>query len=155
MIIETTLLNNEQKQAVYRLWNQEYPENLCYDSIDDFDLYLDKLTGQHHYLLIGSNNHIEGWAFSFVRGYAKWFAIILDQAIQRQGKGSLLLNCLKEHEPVLHGWVTDRNNEVKRNGELYRSPLAFYEKNGFMVLPEIRLELDKLSAVKIVWKKEG
>ncbi|MFT4741942.1 MAG: hypothetical protein ACI9L9_002739, partial [Marivirga sp.] len=52
-----------------------------------------------------------------------------------------------------NGWVIDHSNERKSNGRLYISPLNFYLKNGFKKLSRNRLELDKISAVKIKWEK--
>ena len=71
-----------------------------------------------------------------------------------KGFGTQLLNLGKEKESVLNGWVIDHDKDKKRNGENYISPLNFYLKNGFEVFPDNRLELEKLSAVKIRWKKE-
>ncbi|WP_143960222.1 hypothetical protein [Litoribacter populi] len=41
----------------------------------------------------------------------------------------------------------------RRNGEIYISPLSFYLKNGFTVLPEESLESGRISAVKGSWLK--
>ena len=43
---------------------------------------------------------------------------------------------------------------ILKSGKPYRSPLDFYIKNGFKVLPEIRLELPSISAVKIKWSSD-
>ncbi|MCB0473527.1 MAG: hypothetical protein KDC56_10755, partial [Flavobacteriaceae bacterium] len=59
----------------------------------------------------------------------------------------------KEKETELNGWVIDHDNDYKINGELYKSPLNFYLKNGFQKSSDRRLELEKISAVKIKWKK--
>jgi len=63
------------------------------------------------------------------------------------------LNKLKSENDILNGWVIDHKNDVKINGELYQSPLLFYEKNDFQIFPEYRLEIPILSAVKITWCK--
>ena len=39
------------------------------------------------------------------------------------------------------------------NNTTYVSPLDFYLKNGFTVCKEIRIESEKISAVKIVWNE--
>jgi hypothetical protein len=44
-------------------------------------------------------------------------------------------------------------NTNKANGEIYHSPLKFYQKNGFQILNQIRYESNLLSAVKIQWNK--
>ncbi|GGI27649.1 hypothetical protein [Pedobacter mendelii] len=77
----------------------------------------------------------------------------LDEKIHGMGKGTALLSALKENETVLNAWVIDKEEAIKQNGEIYKSPLNFYLKNGFMVYPEMRLENEKMSAVKIIWKE--
>lgn len=62
-----------------------------------------------------------------------------------------MLDKIKNNEKALNGWVIDHNNDKKKNGQHYISPLKFYEKCDFRVLSDIRLELDKISAVKIKW----
>ncbi|WP_348824695.1 hypothetical protein [Flavobacterium aestuarii] len=71
-----------------------------------------------------------------------------------KGFGTLLLKELKNKKPSLNGWVIDNSNNVKQNGEIYWSPIDFYFKNGFSVDKNIRMENDKISAVKIRWKRE-
>jgi GNAT superfamily N-acetyltransferase len=151
-IIETTSLAAEQKEFICRLWNQEYPANLSFNTMADFDNYLNNLTATTHYLLQNDFGQIDGWAFTFTRESEKWFAILLDRKIQGQGKGSLLLDKLKEKEQKLHGWVVDHDNYVKSDGQPYLSPLPFYLKNGFTVCSNTRFETEQLSAVKITWK---
>ena len=136
------------------LWNDEFPEKLNYQTLADFESYLSNLEDQFHILILDNNQNIKGWYFDFIRDDERWFAILLDAEISGKGYGTQLLNLAKEKEPVLNGWVIDHPNNKKRNGEAYRSPLNFYLKNGFKLLPENRLELEKLSAVKIRWKEE-
>jgi hypothetical protein len=64
-----------------------------------------------------------------------------------------MLEIVKRKEIELNGWVIDHSKDKKKNGELYHSPLNFYLKNGFIELTK-RLELDKISAVKIKWIKK-
>lgn len=153
-IAESQTLSTDQKEAVLRLWNNEYPKNLCYNSPEDFDAYLEQLTEQQHYLLLNVDHTILGWAFTFVRGNERWFAIILDTSIHKQGYGTMLLEHLKTREHLLNGWVANHSDDLKSNGTAYASPLNFYVKNGFTLCPHIRLSTEKLSAVKIMWKKD-
>lgn len=149
--IKTTELSKVWKTEILELWNKEYPKKLNYKSLQDFGNYLEILTDQSHILMIDENQHIKGWYFDFIREEEKWFAILLDSKIQAQGFGTQLLNLAKEGASVLNAWVIDHDNYKKQNGEFYKSPLGFYLKNGFEKHPGIRLELDKLSAVKIKW----
>lgn len=152
-IITTNNLDDHQKKVIYELWNAEYPKNLTHPNLIDFENYLNALTNQHHNLLIDKYGIIKGWYFDFDRNNEKWFAMILASEIQGKGFGTLLLNEAKKRESVLNGWVIDKTNYLKQSGDDYKSPISFYIKNGFHKLPEIRLELAHLSAVKIQWKK--
>ncbi|WP_317899931.1 GNAT family N-acetyltransferase [Aurantibacillus circumpalustris] len=150
-ITEVTELDELAKSQVLNLWNAEYPEKLSYKSSEEFDDYMKNLTSLKHLLLTDKENLILGWAFSFERENEKWFAIILSEKIKGQGFGRKMLDKLKQSENVLNGWVIDHNNDKKKNGEAYLSPLKFYEKCGFEILTKERLEVEKISAVKIKW----
>jgi GNAT superfamily N-acetyltransferase len=153
-IIQTTILTLEQKQSLFELWNSEYPERIGYDGISEFESYLSGLSEINHFLLVDDQNQLMGWAFSFLRDDEDWFGIIVNSEIHGKGFGTLLLNELKKVNSVLNGWATDHQNDVKRNNESYLSPLGFYSKNGFTVHKNIRIENDKISAVKIRWERE-
>jgi hypothetical protein len=152
MIIEKEILSIEEKEVLRELWNNEYPERLHLNTIEDFDLYLNGLSNTKHYLLFDDLNKIIGWTFTFLREKENWFAIILDHQIQGKGNGSLLINEIKKKNKSLNGWVIDQENELKQNNEFYKSPMPFYIKNGFSILTETRIENEKMSAVKINWK---
>jgi hypothetical protein len=148
-VVHTHQLDPVQKTGVYRLWNTEYPAQLAFADLSEFEVYLMALHQQDHYVL-ETAGAIVGWAFSFLREEEKWFAIILSQQVQRQGMGTTLLNILKSKEDKLAGWVIDQNNYTRADNEPYISPLGFYLKNGFETGPA-RLETPKLSAVRIYW----
>jgi len=148
------ILSLEEKEVLRELWNNEYPAKLKLETIDDFELYLSGLSKTKHYLLFDESDEINGWAFTFLRDNENWFAIILKNEIHGRGSGSLLMNEIKKNNTSLNGWVIDHENEFKQNATLYRSPMPFYEKNGFTICKEIRIENEKLSAVKINWTAE-
>jgi GNAT superfamily N-acetyltransferase len=152
-ILESHDLSQAQKQIVFGLWNRSYPKKISYAKLTDFEKYLDGLNEQRHYLLISDHDHIEGWGFSFSRDAGRWFAIILDEQIQGKGYGTGLLSAIRQKESSLLGWVVDHDDEVRYNGAPYRSPLAFYLKNDFVVCPDVRLETEQISAVKIMWER--
>lgn len=152
-LIEHLIFDESQKKALFNLWNSEYPANLAYAELAEFEQYLNHLIDPKHFLLLDEQNQIKAWAFSFLREGANWFAIILAHEIQKQGLGKQLLDTLKSENEELNGWVVDHNATLKVNGEIYLSPLAFYEKSGFSILDGQRLELEKISAVKIQWKR--
>jgi len=146
-------LSKTNRKEILDLWNNEYPEKLNYKTLQDFENYLENLTEQSHILMINDHQEIKGWYFDFVRETEKWFVIILDSKLQGKGLGTRILDIAKEKEIDLSGWVIDHNNDRKRNGEVYISPIRFYLKNGFKRLENIRLEHEKVSAVKIKWSK--
>lgn len=132
-IIEQEDLSNEQKSRIVEMWNAEYPLNLAHSDISSFDEYLNDLGDKKHFLLFDESGEIAGWAMIFERENAKWFAIIIDSKTQGKGFGIKLLDNLKSAEDQLFGWVIDTDIYKKANGEIYRSPLGFYKKIGFIV----------------------
>lgn len=152
-ILQTPVLTLDQKQMLFELWNAEYPEKIGYAELSEFDNYLDGLSNCKHYLIVDDQNVILGWAFTFFREKEDWFGIIINSEIQGKGFGVFLLNELKKIKFVLNGWVVDHQNDLKQNKEPYLSPLFFYTKNGFIVEKDIRMENEKISAVKIRWEQ--
>jgi hypothetical protein len=152
-IISTTYLTDSQKESAYNLWNNEYPQNLQYKNITEFDAYLNGLFEKKHYLLINEQEIIAAWALTFIRNAEKWFAVIINSEIHGKGYGTMILDEIKKDETQLSGWVIDHERDAKANGQKYRSPLIFYKKIHFDILPDCRLESETISAVKIVWKK--
>jgi len=128
--------------------------SLQYKSISEFDEYLNGLSEKKHYLLINKQGIIAAWGATFKRNNEKWFAIIIDSAMHGKGYGTAILNEIKKGEQHLVGWVIDHDQDLKVNGDKYRSPLTFYTKNHFNIIPDSRIESTTISAVKIVWKEE-
>jgi GNAT superfamily N-acetyltransferase len=153
-IVQTSELNSSAKEQLLQLWNNAYPEGLSHKNLEAFENYLSALTNTKHFLLLDNSDAILGWAFTFVRDNEKWFAIILEENIKGRGIGRSMIETIKQSESVLNGWVIDHNNDNKKNGQPYISPLPFYVKCGFKILASTRLELDNISAVKIIWRKD-
>lgn len=151
-LTQTHHLNDEEKSQIIRIWNSEYPKTLNYPDSDGFDKYLESLSETNHYIL-KDNGEIRAWACKFMRDSEKWFAIILDGTIHRKGIGTEMLNAVKNGENNLNGWVIDKEDCIKSDGQMYQSPLYFYLKNGFKTCPETRIDNERLSAVKITWGK--
>lgn len=152
-IVQKRVLSIEEKVSLMQLWNAEYPVKLNLKTIEDFELYLNGLSETKHYLLLNDSDLIQGWVFTFLREEENWFAIILNSNIHGKGIGPLLMNEIKMNTTSLNGWVIDQENEIKHNETFYKSPLQFYIKNDFIICSEIRIENEKLSAVKINWKR--
>lgn len=146
-----TTLTEQIKNQLFALWNAEYPENICYSRLAEFEAYMNNLGNLKHLFLLDNEGKILGWAYAFDRENERWFAIIIDEKCQVQGWGRKMLDELKKSENVLNGWVTDHDNHQKKNGKTYFSPLKFYQKCGFEILTNERLQQDKISAVKIKW----
>jgi GNAT superfamily N-acetyltransferase len=144
-----------QKQEILELWNKEYPENLQYDNISELDDYLNKLEDQNHILLIDKNDKIKGWYSDFIRENERWFLAILNSEIQGRNFGTQLIELAKKENEELSGWVINSDNYFKANGEIYKSPVEFYRKNGFKILYQTHLKTDKISAIKVQWSKTG
>src|SRR6478736_8594786 len=95
-IIQTADLTLEQKQALFDLWNSEYPEKICYREISEFEIYLKGLQEIKHFLYVDDFNYILGWGFVFVRDKKNWFGIIINEKKQGKGFGTLFLKELKK-----------------------------------------------------------
>jgi len=151
ILTRTTSLDSKEKQVVFELWNREYPKSLNYNKIKEFDDYLAGLEDQNHVLVKDDQNKILGWYITFKRENEVWFAMILDTSIHGKGIGTSLIKKAKKRNKTLNAWVIDRAEYVKNDDTIYKSPLEFYLKNDFKLLKESRLELPKISAVKISW----
>lgn len=150
---ETSFLNKKQKVEIIKLWNEEYPIQLNYEKLEDFESYLEHLNNCTHYLIHNSNNIIKAWAFKFERENKKWFAIIVAKEFQGTGIGKKLLEKIKANETEVLGWVIDNSNDYKKNGEKYISPVDFYIKCNFSITSE-RLQSNLIAAIQIKWKKQ-
>ena len=149
----TKTLTQNQKGQLLDMWHDQYPKTLAYKNRQSFEDYLISLKNPQHTLLIGESGEVKGWLAKMVRDEKDWIAIILDKSIQQQGYGSQLLDRVKAQSDEINAWVVDHNNYKKADGSTYQSPLNFYVKNGFTVIPEERLEQSKITAVKIRWRK--
>jgi GNAT superfamily N-acetyltransferase len=150
-IIATDSIDSFQKECIYKLWNEEYPSAITYNSISQLDNYLDALTGLTHYFGVDTDDAIVCWAITFMRDNENWFAIIVDKNFQGKGIGSSILNHLKEYNSELSGWVIDKGEYLKSDGSAYKAPLHFYLKNGFELVENVLLDIPQMKAVKICW----
>lgn len=150
---QTLNLTPQQKEALRQLWNKEYPLSIQHQTIADLDNYLSKLIDPHHILILDKDNHMMAWYCDFIRNEARWFAMIIDTTIQRKGYGSALLNKGKARHPILNGWIVASSTYPKADGSPYLSPKQFYEKQGFQIIPEERMETEALKTIKIRWTK--
>ena len=152
--IEPEKLSQGQKEEVFELWNNEYPDVLAYSALAEFDDYLNNLDNRYHILLVDDAEKVKGWYLEFTRDDEKWFVLIVGSEVQNRGYGSQLLEMGKSRTDKLNGWVIDHNNYKKLSGEPYLSPLGFYVKNGFKVLHDKVLKTEKINAVQIEWRRD-
>lgn len=149
-LFKAKILTPEQEAQVARLWDEECPASL----VGRYRLLLEGVANYQHHLLLNDGGDIVGWAVEIERKGELRFSIIVSSAFQGMGYGRMLLDSLKEGLEEFYGWVIGHGQDVKANGEPYRTPLPFYLKNGFELLPEQRME-EAISAVKIRWSKRG
>ncbi|WP_044201210.1 GNAT family N-acetyltransferase [Flammeovirga sp. OC4] len=142
-------LNPLEKSRLMTIWNNEYPMQLSYKSINAFETYLNGISNKRFILVKTYGNQIVGWFLKFEREEERWFATIVDEKHKGKGIGSTLLKLGKKQFGNLNGWVIDHNRYFKNNGQKYLSPLEFYIKNACRVQHGERLEVPVLSAVKI------
>lgn len=151
-IIETNSFTPEQREAIFHLWENEYPSQLAFTDYTHLDNYFGDFSGQRHLFAVDDAG-IAGWAFTFIRERERWFAIIVDGRARNKRVGSTLIDALKQRVTSLNGWVTDHDRYTRTDGMPYVSPVGFYLKHGFTLHPTTRLETERLSAAKITWQQ--
>jgi hypothetical protein len=144
-ITKTKNLTDLQFKQINQLWNEEYPVKLK----SRVGILLDGVENYNHYFIEDDNKNILAWAVDFEKDNEVRFSIIVGSNQQGKRLGSLLLKRLKADLGEFYGWVIDHNEDIKENGENYRSPLQFYIKHGFEILHDTRIDNDMLKAVKI------
>ena len=146
-VTRTKHLTANQFQQIDELWNEEYPSKLK----GRFGILLDGVENYSHYLIEDETQQILAWAVEFQKEEEIRFSIIVNAKNQGTGLGKILINRLKKDLGIFYGWVIDHNEDKKENSENYKSPLSFYQKLGFEVLHDERIDTDLLKAVKIKW----
>ena len=149
-ITESKTLTATQFAQVNQLWNEEYPVKLK----DRFPLLLDDVSTHKHYLITDESNNILAWAVAFEKKEQIRFSLIVASRYQRKGLGAWLINQLKIAHAEFYGWVIDHHEDLKANGENYTSPLPFYLKQGFELLPDQRIDNAMIRAVLVKWKHQ-
>ena len=146
-IIKTKTLTDSQFKQINQLWNDEYPINLK----ERFPLLLVDVESYNHYLIEDIDKNIIAWAVDFKKEMQIRFSIIVSANHRGKGLAKLLIDKLKEDNNEFYGWVIDHNDDLKSNGEYYQSPLGFYQKLGFEVLNDIRIDSEMIKSVMIKW----
>lgn len=150
---ETETLTKDQKEGIRLIWNKEYPLIIGHDRLESFAKYLSGLKNQNHLLLFDDNNSIKAWFCDFIRNDERQFAMVLDSEIQGKGHGSHILSLAKQKYKKLSAWVVEDSNTYKKeNGEFYSSPINFYMKNNFKIIPNTNPPDTRLNVIKIYWE---
>lgn len=150
-LVQAESLSETEIKEVFEIWNKVYPKQIAYKDLSGLESTLDTYKNPTHFM-IKNAEQMMGWCCVFDRQDARWFALIIDGEHQCLGLGTRLLNIAKDHETELFGWMTPRENYVKTDGSVYRSPQNFYIKHGFVITEE-SFETEVLYTVKIAWKK--
>lgn len=151
-IVSTSKLSADERKAIHRMWNTEYPKQMHHADLKALETYLEKLHDSIHHLALDQQGTIVGWLAIFTRDSERWLVVIIDGNAQGNGVGSALLDKAKATETTLNGWVVDHDAYTKPDGSPYQSPLGFYRKHGFVKLDK-RLEQEDISAVKVQWQR--
>jgi GNAT superfamily N-acetyltransferase len=150
-IKQTQLLTPEQQATIHQLWNDEYPLKLK----DRFPLLLEGTVSFNHYLIEDESGKVIAWAVDFVKeDEQKRFSIIVSSHYKGKGIGAALINRLKGENSEFYGWVIDHNEDLKSDGTFYRTPMPFYLKHGFEILPDKRIDTEMIRAVLVKWIKQ-
>ncbi len=142
-------LSDTQLSEILTLWNSSYPVGICYKDLDAFKNFLNPLSSIKHFLILSESNSIKAWIMTFDREQERWFSIIVSEAAKGQGLGKKLLSYVLQNDSPLCGWVVDHENDFKKDGTPYLSPLPFYKKLGFEVITSERYEKPGISCVKV------
>lgn len=57
-LIRTNKLSDNWKSQIRKLWNNEYPEKLSYNSVEGFEAYLKNLVEPSHILLVDTDKNL-------------------------------------------------------------------------------------------------
>lgn len=146
-LITSKILTIQQREQINLLWNNEYPLKLK----DRFPILLDGADWHNHYLIEDIDHNVMAWAVDFEKAKQIRFSIIVSSIYKGKGLGGMLIDKLKAENQEFYGWVIDHNDDLKLNGEQYKTPMPFYLKHGFEILNDQRIDNEMIKAVLIKW----
>ena len=150
-INQSRTLTPKQMEKVNTIWNRVYPVQVK----DRLASFLNETDEQHHFYIENEKNELIAWSV-FILSKDEWrFSLLVDTPYQGMGLGSILLTEMKKKKNNFFGWVVDHDNDVTVDGNKYRSPLLFYQKNGFNILTGRRLETPLFSGREVKWEGEN
>lgn len=143
-ILQLQTLSADQIAQISQLWDSEYPLSLQ----GKFISLLEKGSDWQHFVAQSASG-VVGWAGIFTEAGDTRFSIIVAQNAQGKGLGRELIKQLRQVAGTLAGWVVDQTDALKADGSRYLSPLPFYQKLGFEVLPNQRFDTEELRSVRV------
>jgi GNAT superfamily N-acetyltransferase len=143
----STHLSEKHHAQINVLWDDEYPATLE----GRFSMLLDDAILFKHFLILDQEENVLAWAVYFQKDEEIRFSILVDRKYQGLGYGKQLIDALKDELPEFYGWVIDKPNFIRKDGSAYPSPLSFYLKLGFEILPDQRIDNDMINAVKVTF----
>ncbi|MHA2248915.1 MAG: GNAT family N-acetyltransferase [Candidatus Kariarchaeaceae archaeon] len=146
--VDDMMINNYIK-----LREEEYPSFVTIPEFNSFSIRLKKRKHTKCILAV-DNETLVGWLQinTSEKDGENWFNMIVSGNFQKQGVGSSLLNIAKTNYKELCGWIIMIDNYLKRDGSIYKSPVKFYEKNGFQVTGRRSIEYENVELWEIKWK---
>lgn len=147
-------LTDAEKFRIAALWTAEYPADIAFFSVADFEEFLESIGNRRHFIATAQGGEIAGWLISFDRDGERWFSIIVDETFKGRGIGRGLLDLAFDHDRELNGWVVPTDEYFTHFGKPYKSPLGFYLKYGFDVIAGEKFAKTLIDTVKIRLKKQ-
>lgn len=135
-VVET--IDLETLRQVWSIWNAEYPAKIMYPTVAALGDFLHTLQNPRWYLS-RANEDLNGWVITFDYTGFRWLAMAIVRDKQRQGLGTALLLKAME-EGSLSAWVVEEPIYLRTDGELYSSPIPFYQKHGWVKTDSIWYE---------------
>ena len=145
-------LARNEFSTIYGIWNSVYPSQAAFSNESGFEEYLGKAGNPTHYCAF-FDNALVGWLMTFDREDKRWFTVLVTPESQGLGVGRELLKKVKKDELEINGWILEEDHYVTSSGNSYKSPRAFYLKNGFEITRESS-ESRGMNFTKIYWAAE-
>jgi len=145
----STHLSEKHHAQINELWDEEYPTTLA----GRFPMLLDDAIMFKHFLILDQAENVLAWSVYFQKDDEVRFSILVGRSNQGKGYGKQLINAMKNELPEFYGWVIDKPNFIRKDGSSYPSPLSFYLKLGFKILPDQRIDNDMINTVKVTFAK--
>lgn len=143
-ISTTPSLSASQIAQIAAIWNAEFPITLQ----DKFYALLNNANAWQHFL-VEDNAQVLAWGGIFAQKADTRFSLLVAARAQGKGLGKQLIAQMRQHAGELEGWVVDQHDALKLDGSRYTSPLPFYQKLGFEVLPHQRFDTEELRSVRV------